>query len=65
MSPIPPARKVIEDNPGDEEAPEHEWAEFNLPPALLRGLSRGDDDTLAFLCLTPDLDAQLPDGSSS
>lgn len=63
MSPILPARKVIEEVTG-EDGSEHEWAEFNLPPALLRGLSRGDDDTLAFLGLTPDLDAQLPDGSS-
>lgn len=64
MSPIQPARKIVEEVT-DEDASEHEWSEFNLPAALLRGLSRGDDDTLAFLGLTPDLDAQLPDGSSS
>jgi len=64
MSPTTPSRKTNnEEGPGEDPA-EHEWAEFNLPVALLRKLSGDDEDTLAFLGLSPDLDAQLPDGTS-
>jgi hypothetical protein len=62
MSPTAPPRKAIQESPG-EDAFEHEWAEFNLPAALLRGLSGDDEDLLAFLGLSTDLDSQLPDGT--
>jgi hypothetical protein len=62
MIPTARVRREIEESAG-EEAPEHEWAEYNLPFALLPGLP-GDDDNLAFLGLGTDIDAELPDGSS-
>ncbi len=56
MIPTIRVRRAIEESPG-EEAPEHEWAEYNLPLALLLGLSGDDEDNLAFVGLGTDVDA--------
>jgi hypothetical protein len=63
MIPTRHVRRESEDCLG-EEGPEHEWAEYNLPFALLLGLSRDDEDNLAFLGLSTEVDAELPEGSS-
>jgi hypothetical protein len=56
-------RREPEENP-DEESPEHEWAEYNLPLAMLMGLAADDEDRLAFLGFSTEVDAELPEGSS-
>ena len=48
----------------EEESPEHEWAEYNLPLAMLMGLPADDEDRLAVLGLGTELDAELPEGSA-
>jgi hypothetical protein len=63
MIPTIRVRKEIDDNP-DEEPAEHEWAEYNLPFALLLGLSVDGEDHLAFVGLGTEVDAELPDGST-
>ena len=56
-------RNAIEESPV-EDAPEHEWAEYNLPFALLLGLSGDGEDSLAFVGLGTEADDELPDGST-
>lgn len=65
MNPTEPRdrSKIIEEMP-DDDAFQHEWAEFNLPATLLRGLSRDEDDALAFVGLLPELDTDWPDATS-
>jgi hypothetical protein len=56
-------RKIIGDSPVNDAA-EHEWAEYNLPLALLLGLSGDDEDKQAFLGLAMEPDAELPDDTA-
>ncbi|HYM99485.1 MAG TPA: hypothetical protein VET25_07055 [Aestuariivirgaceae bacterium] len=45
---------------------EHEWAEYNLPAALLIKIAAAaerDDDALAFVGLGVDTDVEIPQGS--
>lgn len=56
-------RKAIEESPV-EDGPEHEWAEYNLPFALLLGLSGEGDDNLAFFGLGTEAADELPDGTT-
>ena len=63
MIPAIRVRKAIDESPG-EDAPEHEWAEYNLPFALLQGLSDDGEDNLAFLGLGTEIDGEMPDGSA-
>lgn len=63
MIPTIRVRKAIEESPS-QDAPEHEWAEYNLPFALLLGLTGDDEDNLAFLGFSTEVDAEMPDGSS-
>lgn len=56
-------RKAVEENPA-EEASEHEWAEYNLPFALLTGLSGDGEDNLAFFGLGTERDDEPTDGST-
>lgn len=45
---------------------EHEWAEYNLPAALLIRIAAAaerDDDALAFVSLGVDTDVEIPQGS--
>ena len=61
MISISRVRKVIDETPRDD-APEHEWAEYNLPRAFL---SRNDDeDRLAFVSIAIEADDELPEASS-
>jgi hypothetical protein len=60
MTPTIRARKAIEESPG-KEAPEHEWAEYNLPFALLLGLLGDDEDKLAFVGLGTEVGAGSED----
>ena len=47
-----------------DEFPEYEWAEYNLPPALLPGHSAAaDDDDLAFVSISVDNRPDPADGS--
>ena len=46
-----------------EESPEHEWAEYNLPSALLLRLSVDGEDNLAFFGLATEQDNEPPGGS--
>ena len=56
-------RKAVEESPSDE-ASEHEWAEYNLPCALLTGLSGDGEDNLAFVGLGTERDDEPADGSA-
>lgn len=56
-------RREPEDNPEEEEWPAHEWAEYNLPLAMLMGVAADEEDRLAFLALGTESDAELPEGS--
>ncbi len=62
MISIPRVSKAIDESPRDD-APEHEWAEYNLPSALLSTPESGDEDQLAFVGITTEADDELPQGS--
>ncbi len=51
------------DDSVEDESPEHEWAEFNLPFALLPG-SPDEDDKLAFVGVGTLADSDPPDADS-
>jgi hypothetical protein len=49
--------------PPDDE-PDYQWAEYNLPAAMLDGIASVDDeDKLAFVCFSIDSDTAVPEGS--
>ena len=55
-------RDPIVDPPDDE--PDYQWAECNLPAAMLDGIASVDDeDKLAFVCFSIDSDMAVPEGS--
>ena len=54
---------MIEESAADE-VPDHEWAEYNLPFALLHWLPGDDEDKQAFLGLGMEIDAKLPDSAA-
>jgi hypothetical protein len=65
-------RRVVPDSAEDEKSDppddltEHEWAEYNLPAALLIRIAAAaerDDDALAFVGLGVDTDVEIPEGS--
>ncbi len=65
-------RRTVPDNAEDEKSgpPDdlsgHEWAEYNLPAALLiriAAAAEGDDDAFAFVGLGVDTDVEIPEGS--
>jgi hypothetical protein len=63
MISIPRVRKAIDDSTHDD-APEHEWAEYNLPSAFLPGPESGDEDQLAFVGIATEGDDELPERAS-
>jgi len=55
-------RDSIVDPPDDE--PDYQWAEYNLPAAMLDGIASVDgEDRLAFVCFSIDSDMAVPEGS--
>lgn len=59
MISIPRVRKAIDESPRDD-APEHEWAEYNLPvtPATRPLIEDASSDELAFLGFAVDTNPQ-------
>lgn len=47
-----------------ENMAEYEWAEYNLPPLLLKHLLGADDDDLAFVSIGVESQPDPTDGSS-
>jgi hypothetical protein len=62
---VPDSAKDDKGDPPDDLSG-HEWAEYNLPAALLIRIAaavEGDDDAFAFVGLGVEPDVEIPEGS--
>ena len=62
---VPDSGEDDKNDPPDDLS-QHEWAEYNLPAALLSRIAAAaerDDDALAFVGLGVELDVEIPEGS--